>query len=166
GEYERIGGTETLKANARVIAATNREIDVEIESGRFRTDLFYRLNVIHLHLPPLRERYEDILLLAMQFLESFSLKNNKSIRGFSAEATEALNNWRWPGNVRELENVVERAVVLCRDDHIGLDSLPPQLLGEESTRSLQFEVGTPLKTVERRLIEETLRSVGGDKHYL
>ena len=164
GEYERVGGTETLQADVRVIAATNRDIEADVASGRFRTDLFYRLNVIRVTVPTLRERAEDIPLLAQQFAQQFGRKNNKEIRGFTPEALDALTAWRWPGNVRELENAVERAVVLTREPTLGLEALPPALRRPESTRrSLTFDVGTPLKTVERRMIEETLRSCGGDK---
>jgi two-component system response regulator HydG len=164
GEYERVGGTETLQADARVIAATNRDIEADVASGRFRTDLFYRLNVIRVTVPALRDRAEDIPLLAQQFAHQFGRKNNKEIQGFTPEALDALTAWRWPGNVRELENAVERAVVLTREPVLGLDALPPALRRPEATRRhLSFEVGTPLKTVERRMIEETLRSCGGDK---
>jgi two-component system response regulator HydG len=163
GEYERVGGTETLQANVRFVAASNRDIEEEVAAGRFRQDLFYRLNVIRLHVPPLRDRYEDIPLLAQHFLLMFSRKNGKEVRGFSPEALDALASWRWPGNVRELENAVERAVVLCREDEIGLDHLPPAVRGGGGRKRLTFEVGTPLKVIERRMIEETLSSVGGDK---
>jgi two-component system response regulator HydG len=164
GEYERVGGTETLHADLRVIAASNRDIEQEVAAGRFRQDLFYRLNVIRLNVPPLRERYEDIAVLAQHFLLRFSRKDDKEIRGFGTEALEALAAWTWPGNVRELENAVERAVVLCREPLIVLDDLPPALRKGKGKRMLSFEVGTPLKNVERRIIEETLRFTGGDKN--
>ena len=163
GEYERVGGTQTLSADVRVIAATNRDIEAEVAKGDFREDLYYRLNVIRLDVPPLRERVEDIPLLAQHFLRRFTRKNDKPVAGFSAEALEALAAWRWPGNVRELENAVERAVVLCRNPQIGLDDLPPAMREVTAPQRLAFEVGTPLKDVERRMIEETLRSTGGDK---
>jgi two-component system response regulator HydG len=163
GEYERVGGTDTLVADVRVIAATNRDIEAEVAAGRFREDLFYRLNVIRLQAPSLAERSEDIPLLAQHFLVRFSKKNGKSLAGFSPDAIEALVAWRWPGNVRELENAVERAVVLCRGEVVGVDDLPPALRHATARPALQFAVGTPLKDVERRMIEETLRSCGGDK---
>ncbi len=164
GEYERVGGTETLKADVRVVAATNRDIETEVSEGRFREDLFYRLNVIRLNVPPLRERSEDIPLLAQHFLQKCSRKNDKSLTGITNGALEAMSHWAWPGNVRELENAIERAVVLCRSDQIDLGDLPPAI-GEHtgSRKQLTFTVGTPLKTIERRMIEETLRSCGGDK---
>ena len=126
GEYERVGGTETLQADVRVIAATNRDIEAEVDAGTFRQDLFYRLNVIRIGVPPLRERYADIPLLAQHFLVRFTKKNAKEeLRSFTPDALEALAGYTWPGNVRELENAVERAVVLCRDTQVGLDDLPP-----------------------------------------
>jgi two-component system, NtrC family, response regulator HydG len=165
GEYERVGGTETLGADVRFIAASNRDIEQEVAAGRFRTDLFYRLNVIRLNVPPLRERPEDVPLLAQHFLVLYSRKNAKEVRAFTPEALEALCAWRWPGNVRELENAVERAVVLSRDDRIGTNDLPPALRKSEGGRKrIAFEVGTPLKTMERRMIEETLRFCNGDKN--
>lgn len=163
GEYERVGGTETLQADARVIAATNRDIEKDVAEGRFREDLYYRLNVIRISVPPLRERHEDIPLLAQHFLVRFASKNHKEVRGFTAEAMDALCGYGWPGNVRELENAIERAVVLCRGEEIGVHDLPPALRSARSVSRLTFEVGTPLKTVERRMIQETLRATGGDK---
>jgi len=163
GEYERVGGTETLRADVRVIAATNRDIETEVREGRFREDLFYRLNVIRLSVPPLKDRQEDVPLLAQHFLARFARKNAKPVTGFTAEAMDALSSHAWPGNVRELENAIERAVVLCRGPEVALHDLPPALREARGRARLVFEVGTPLKTVERRMIEETLRSTGGDK---
>ncbi len=164
GEYERVGGTDTLRADVRIIAATNRDIEKEVEEGRLRQDLFYRLNVIRMNVPALRERDDDIALLAQHFLVLYSRKNNKPLRGITIDAMEALLGWRWPGNVRELENAIERAVVLCRGEQIDVADLPPALReGKGSRKRLSFEVGTPLKYIERRMIEETLRLCGGDK---
>ncbi|MCB9663143.1 MAG: sigma-54-dependent Fis family transcriptional regulator [Alphaproteobacteria bacterium] len=164
GEYERVGGTQTLKADVRVVAATNREIEGEVAAGRFREDLFYRINVIRLNVPPLKDREADAALLAQHFLVRFARKNGKEVRSFTQEALDALQAWHWPGNVRELENAVERAVVLCRGDRIGLADLPPPLREGTGRRRLAFEVGTPLKDIERRMIVETLRYCGGDKN--
>jgi two-component system response regulator HydG len=165
GEYERVGGTETLTANVRVVAASNRDIRAEIDAGRFREDLFYRLHVIPLHVPALRERPEDVPILAQHFLVRFSRKNNKTIPGFTDDALEAMGAYRWPGNVRELENAVERAVVLSRGGPIGVADLPRAVSERaDSQRRITFEVGTPLRVVERRMIEETLRYCGGDKN--
>jgi two-component system response regulator HydG len=164
GEYERVGGTETLQTDLRVIAASNRDIEAEVKANRFREDLYYRLAVIRLHAPPLRERRDDVPLLAQHFLARFNAKNNKAIASFTPDSLDALSAWNWAGNVRELENAVERAVVLCRGDRIDVEDLPaPMRQGKGSQKQLCFEVGTSLKTVERRMIEETLRFTGGDK---
>jgi two-component system, NtrC family, response regulator HydG len=164
GDYERVGGTDTLHADVRVIAATNRDIEQEVAEGRFRQDLFYRLNVIRVNVPPLRERAEDVPLLAQHFLLRFARKNAKEFQGISQEALDALARWRWPGNVRELENAIERAVVLSRNPQIGVEDLPPGIRqGEGERKQLSFAVGTPLKTIERRMIQETLHFCNGDK---
>lgn len=164
GEYERVGGTDTLHSDVRVLAATNINIEEAVESGAFREDLFYRLNVIRLSVPPLRDRYEDISLLAHHFLDTYKEKNRKPLSGFTPEALEVLQAWNWPGNVRELENAVERAVVLCRGESISELDLPEALRdGKGKNNSIHFSIGTTLKTVERRMIEETLRSCKGDK---
>ncbi|MEN0064930.1 MAG: sigma-54 dependent transcriptional regulator [Myxococcota bacterium] len=164
GEYERVGGTETLQADVRVVAASNRNVEAEVAAGRFREDLYYRLSVIPIRVPPLRERADDVGLLAQHFLVRFSKKNAKPVEGFTSEALEALAGHRWPGNVRELENAVERAVVRSRHTRIRAEDLKlPTGDGEASRKRLSFEVGTPLKVVERRMIEETLRYCNGDK---
>ena len=164
GEYERVGGTDTLIADVRVIAATNRKIEEEIEAGRFREDLYYRLNVVPVRVPTLRERSDDIPLLAQHFLVRFVRKNRKDLNGITPEAIDALCAWSWPGNVRELENAMERAVVLCRGDRIDVGDLPPAIRKDAGQRkTVSFEVGTPLKDIERRMITETLRYCKGDK---
>ena len=164
GEYERVGGTETLQADVRVIAATNRDIEADVAAGRFRQDLFYRLNVIRMAVPDLDERRDDVPLLAQHFLVRFNAKNGKHLEGFTPEALDALQSWSWPGNVRELENAIERAVVLCRDARIDLHDLPREVRAARGSKeALTFEVGTPIKTVERRMIEATLRYTDGDK---
>jgi two-component system response regulator HydG len=163
GEYERVGGTETLQADVRVVAASNRDIEQEVAAGRFRKDLYYRLNVIPIRVPALRERLEDVPLLAQHFLIRFARKADKDIKGLTVDAVEVLSRWTWPGNVRELENAVERAVVLTRESWIGVHDLPKTILQGGGKQQLLFEVGTPLKNVERRLIEETLRYTNGDK---
>ncbi|HFQ90337.1 MAG TPA: sigma-54-dependent Fis family transcriptional regulator [Desulfobulbus sp.] len=125
--FYRIGGREQLESHCRIIAATNRDLEQEVEQGTFREDLFYRLNVIQIKIPPLRERREDIPLLAHHFLEAYAAENKKYIRGIEAEAREALQRYGWPGNIRELQNIMERAVVLSRLDTIVLDDLPRKL---------------------------------------
>ena len=164
GEYERVGGTRTLRADVRVIAATNRDPEAVVREGRLREDLYYRLNVIRLHLPPLRERRDDIPLLARHFVALHARRNKRPVSGVSAEAMDVLMMWPWPGNVRELENALERAVVLARGELVGVSDLPPALRNQTSGPSvLHFAVGTPLKDVERDMIEATLKAVGGDK---
>ncbi|OLC53814.1 MAG: hypothetical protein AUH92_05190 [Acidobacteria bacterium 13_1_40CM_4_69_4] len=125
--FERVGGEETIEVDVRVIAATNKNLQEGMERGSFRNDLFYRLNVIPIHIPPLRERVEDIPTLGMEFLERVSKKTGKTMRGFSSEAMEVMTRYSWPGNVRELENVVERTVILSKGDLIELSDLPPNL---------------------------------------
>lgn len=164
GEYERVGGTRTLPVEARVVAASNRDVEELVRDGRFREDLYYRLNVIRLHAPSLRERPEDVPLLAHYFLNRYADKNRKRLAGISQDALDALQTWRWPGNIRELENAMERAVVVARGEVVGLEDLPAPLRAPRPDRGrVCVEVGTPLKVMEKRLIEETLRYCDGDK---
>jgi two-component system response regulator HydG len=165
GEFERVGGTRTLKLDIRLIAASNRDLERAVAQRTFREDLFYRLNVIPLKLPPLRERRDDIPLLAGHFISRYSLKNARPIKGITDQALLALSAYRWPGNIRELSNTIERAVVLCRSDQVGVEDLPqhmqPEGLG--GPRQLVFAIGTPLRELEQTAIRETLRYTGGDK---
>jgi two-component system response regulator HydG len=174
GEFERLGGTKTLKADVRIVAATNMNLLEAIERKAFREDLYSRLNVITLTLPPLREREGDIPLMAHHFLEIFKKKNNKAVKGFTQEAMEVMLQYPWPRNVRQLENAIERAVVLTRSDLITPGDLPPEIqkavgpaelktvLLDEKT--LSIPLGTPLEAIEKRVIEETLRQSRGDKN--
>jgi two-component system response regulator HydG len=162
-EFEPLGG-KTEKADVRVIAATNRDLEEEVKRGGFREDLFYRLNVIVITLPPLRRRRDDIPLLAEHFLARHAARNGKNLAGFTKEALALLCGYCWPGNVRELENVVERAVVLCRGDVLGVEDLPERVAqGERLDGQLVFSLGSTLEEVELRMIRETLRHTGGDK---
>jgi two-component system response regulator HydG len=164
GEFERVGGTRTLTADVRLIAATNSDVAALVREKRFREDLYYRLNVITIQLPPLRARQDDIPLLAHHFLRKYAAKNGKTVGGFSEEALDILQTYAWPGNVRELENVIERAVVLTRSSAISPADLPEALVGaDQAARHLVISIGTPLEEVEDRLIEETLRYTKGDK---
>ena len=164
GEFERVGGTRTLKVDVRIVAATNRDLATLVRERRFREDLYYRLNVITIQLPSLRDRREDIPLLAHHFLRRYSAKNAKSLGGFTEEAMDLLQTYAWPGNVRELENVIERAVVLARSDLITPVDLPETLVrSDQAARHLVISIGTPLDEVENRLIDETLRYTKGDK---
>ncbi len=164
GEFERLGGTRTLRADVRLVAATNSDLPALVRERRFREDLYYRLNVITIRVPPLRERVEDIPLLAHHFLRRYAEKNAKTISGFTDEALDLLQAHAWPGNVRELENVIERAVVLTHKSLISPADLPETLVpSEQASRQLVISIGTPLEEVEDRLIEETLRHTKGDK---
>ncbi|HKP60498.1 MAG TPA: sigma-54 dependent transcriptional regulator [Polyangiales bacterium] len=163
GEYEPLGG-KTHKADFRLIAATNRDLKSEVEAGRFREDLFYRLNVIAITCPTLADRNDDIPLLVDHFVAIYCKKNGKPTMNVTRAALERLTAYAWPGNVRELENVIERAVVLGRSTSIDLDSLPaPIAQAEARGGSLSFALGTPLEEIERRVIRATLEHTGGDK---
>jgi DNA-binding NtrC family response regulator len=164
GEYEPIGG-DTVVADVRVVAATNKDLRAEVEAGRFREDLFYRLNVIAITAPPLRTRREDIPLLTDHFLGVYCAKNARARLTAPHDLLELLSDYRWPGNVRELENVIERAVVLCRGDRLSVDDLPDTIrhAAKAEPSAITVGVGTPLDAVERRLIRETLKHAGGDK---
>ena len=166
GEVERLGG-RTMKVDLRLVAATNQDLRAAVREGRFREDLYYRLNVISVPIPPLRDRLDDIPLLVDHFLQVYRAKNGKTIVGLDPQALELLCAYPWPGNVRELENTVERAVVLSRGTTIELDDLPPEVRtgggAQGDGRSLSFAVGTLLEEIERRVIHATLAHVGGDK---
>lgn len=164
GEYEPVGGN-TVKADVRVVAATNRELAREVEAGRFREDLYYRLNVIAVTAPPLRNRREDIPLLVDHFLGVYCKKNGRARLAVSPDALRKLMEYSWPGNVRELENVVERAAVLCRSDSLRLEDLPDAVAQATppTPSALTFAIGTPLADVESRMIRETLAYTDGDK---
>jgi DNA-binding NtrC family response regulator len=162
-----IGGTSELAFDARIIAATNRDIETAVEENRFREDLYYRINVIQIDLPPLRERGTDILLLAQHFVEQFAIRSDKQIAGISNSASEKLLNYTWPGNIRELRNIIERAVVLTQYEKISVDDLPEKI---RNYKISQFLVGSdnpselvPIQEVEHRYILHVLKTVGGNK---
>lgn len=166
GEFERLGGTQTLKVDVRLVTATNQDLRQSVREKKFREDLLYRLDVVTIVLPPLRERPEDIPLLAEHFLRRYSQKSQKKISGFSDEALASLLDYRWPGNVRELEHAIEHAVIFAGGPSVVIADLPPAISGERKPgveRALTISLGTPLEEVERRLIEETLQLVKGDK---
>jgi transcriptional regulator with PAS, ATPase and Fis domain len=162
-KFERVGGEETIEVDVRLIAATNRDLKEAIARGAFREDLYYRLNVVNIHVPPLRERREDIPLLAAAFLREFSQENGKSIEGIDPKARLTLYGYPWPGNVRQLRNTIESAVVMGKGTSITLDDLPPNLRGETGTDSLRIAVGTSLANVEKEVIRSTLAREGGNK---
>jgi two-component system, NtrC family, response regulator HydG len=164
GEVMPLAATRPTRVDVRVIAATHRDLLAATRTGAFREDLFYRLNVIIIPVPALRERLDDVPLLAQHFLARFNEKNHKQIKGFTPATLDALTSFDWPGNVRQLANVVERAVVLSTDDVIGLDDLPETVaVTEPRPRTLTIPLGTPLEEVERRIIEETLAMTQGNK---
>jgi two-component system, NtrC family, response regulator HydG len=167
-EVTRVGGDEAVAVDVRIIAATNKDLLAAIQEGRFREDLFYRLNVVSLRMPPLRERSEDVPLLAQHFLERFSGRNRKTIRGFTPQAMDRLLRYIWPGNVRELMNAVERAVVLARSDILTEEDF--STIGEtqgpssEAERELEPASGrVSLEEMERATILRTLEETGGNK---
>ena len=179
GEFERLGGTKTIKVDVRIVTASNQDLAVLVKEKRFREDLFYRLNVIAVTAPPLREKREDVAVLAQHFLRVYAAKNNRTLAGFSDDALRCLEGYAWPGNVRELENVVERAVVLARGNTVEVGDLPDKITenaivlerpapGEAAGDGggegmLRIRVGTPLAEVEQRMLEETLRMTRGNK---
>src|SRR2546425_2386814 len=165
GEFERLGGTRSLQVDVRIVAATNQDLSEMVKEKRFREDLYYRLNVISVRVPPLRERHEDIRVLAQHYLRIYAAKNGRKLEGFSNEALERLESYAWPGNVRELENLIERTVLLARKDRIDAEDLPEEVAGvKRPPRDAILElVGTPLDEIEQRLLDETLRITGGNK---
>ncbi|HJZ85740.1 MAG TPA: sigma-54 dependent transcriptional regulator [Polyangia bacterium] len=160
-EFERVGGNQTIKVDVRVIAATNRELLARVKEGRFREDLFYRLNVVTIDVPPLRARRSDIPLLAMHFLKRYANENGKTIDGLTDEALERLTGYGWPGNVRELENAIERAVIVCRGSVIGANDLAPTIAPQASASDAPPIPGATLAEIERHAILKTLEHTGG-----
>ncbi len=164
GVFEPVGSDKPVKTDFRLLAATNKDLKKEVAEGRFREDLYYRLNVISMTIPPLRDRMEDIPLLAAHFIERASAKNKKTMKAISDAALDILTSWHWPGNVRELENVIERGVVLARGDIMEHTDLPPEMQTAPTRElSITVPVGLPLEQVERRLIRETLKMTNGNK---
>ena len=160
-EFERVGGNETLRVDVRVVAATNRVLEERVESGEFREDLFYRLNVVQLDVPPLRARRSDIPILAEHFLGKFAEENGRALAGFTDDALLALRLYPWPGNVRELENAIERAVVLTEGTRIEAVNLPSaQGQGDQQDLGVMIP-GISLEELERMAIERTMDAVGG-----
>lgn len=168
-EVQRLGSDKVLHVDVRILAATNRDLQEEVKAGRFREDLYYRLNVMNLHVPPLRERADDIPLLAQHFLKKYVRKNRKDLKGFTPTAMDVLSKSPWPGNIRELENVIERAVILTMSPYISEKELPPSLVnayrqdnGDMATSGLRLG-GMSLEEIESRAIAETLKQTGGNK---
>jgi DNA-binding NtrC family response regulator len=163
GEFQRLGGLETLRTDARVIAATNQDIEGRLKDGSFREDLFYRLSVVRIEVPSLRERKDDIDLLLDFFLEQSSRRYAKHIDGFAEQARELLRSHDWPGNVRELKNCIERAVIFCDGEQIGIEHLPAQYLGAGRQPLLPRELDRARESLDRQRISEALARSGGEK---
>lgn len=165
-EFEPLGSTQTIKVDTRVIAATNKNLEAEIKKGRFREDLYYRLNVVSLEVPPIRERREDISLLADFFLKRYAEKNKRVLKGFTPRAMDLLMRYDWPGNVRELENVVERAVIMARGEMITPAEFPDMLQEldpEVKATYVNLSPGRTLKDVEKDMIIRTLEETAGNR---
>ena len=167
GTFERLGGTRTLRVDVRVVAASNKDLDQEVEAGRFRTDLYYRLNVITLHLPPLRDRREDIPLLVAHFLRKYAQQNHKEVTAIQQQALQCLQTYDWPGNVRELENIIERAVVLAQASTIGMTELPVHLQEKEPEivhgEHFVLPAEATLAEIERAAIAQALQRNAGNR---
>ena len=161
--FVRVGGEETIEVDVRVIAATNRELKSAIEEGDFREDLFYRLNVVNIHISPLRERKEDIPLLMAAFVKEFAEENGKNIEAIEPKARMVLYNYPWPGNVRELRNCIESAVVMSKSNIITVDDLPPHIHSDSDEEYLKITAGSSLADIEREAIRATLVQQNGNK---
>jgi len=166
-EIQRVGSDKPIHIDVRIIVATNRNLEEEVQKGRFREDLFYRLNVINIKVPPLRDRADDVPVLAQRFLNKYSNENKKEIKGFTPMAMDVLTKYNWPGNVRELENVIERAIILCLGRYISEKDLPSNVLKdyepESSVRSQLSGGGKTLDEIETMALIETLRQTKGNK---
>ena len=163
-EFERVGGIKTIKVDVRIVSATNVNLEERVKEGKFREDLYYRLKVISIHLPPLRERKEDIPLMVNAFIKEANTLNKKNIRGITSRALSLLMNYHWPGNVRELKNVIESMVILARKDILTVNDVPPYIREPEIQEDiLKIKLGTPWKEIERELIFAALQKSKGNK---
>jgi transcriptional regulator with PAS, ATPase and Fis domain len=164
GEYEPLGATQALKANVRIIAATNHDLDKLLSEGRFREDLYYRLNIIKLNLPPLSQRKEDIPLLVEHFIRKFNIKKGKAIASVSRQVMQFFMNYDFPGNIRELENMIEHAFVLCRGSIITFDHLPQEIKNKvPMKKTIQYQGVLPLKSAEAEIILNILTKHKGNR---
>jgi Nif-specific regulatory protein len=163
-EFERLGGTKTLKTDVRLIVATNKDLEAAITAGTFREDLYYRLNVFAIFVPPLRERKADVLLLADHFLEKYNSRHGKDVKRISTPAIDMLMAYHWPGNVRELENTMERAVLVCESGVIHGHHLPPTLQTAEATGTVIYlSFKQAVEAYEKDLIQDTLKTTRGNR---
>ena len=161
--FERVGGTQPITVDVRLVAATNRNLEEEVKAGRFREDLFYRLNVVRIPMPPLRERKDDIPLLLHAFLRDFNIENQKNITGFDNRAKSAILKYSWPGNIRELKNCVESAVVMCNGDEIKIEDLPASVREKGEEKAITIPIGMSLEEAEMVIIQENLAACNGNK---
>jgi DNA-binding NtrC family response regulator len=162
-KFERVGGEETIETDVRLVAATNRDLKGEIERGNFREDLYYRLNVVNIQVPPLRERKDDIPLLITAFLREFARENGKAVEGIDDKARSCLYAYDWPGNIRELRNCMESAVVMAKGPVIGPGDLPPSIRAKNDEGWIRIPLGTRLEEAEQLVIRDTLSAQGGNK---
>ncbi|MDR1902404.1 MAG: sigma-54 dependent transcriptional regulator [Treponema sp.] len=162
-KFERLGGEETIETDVRIVAATNKDLKAEIEKGNFREDLYFRLNVVNIHVPPLRERKDDIPLLITAFLKEFAAENGKQLEGIDDKARSCLYAYSWPGNVRELRNCMESAVVMTKGPLISEGDLPPTLRASNDEGWIRIPVGTSLAESEKIIIRDTLSNLKGNK---
>jgi DNA-binding NtrC family response regulator len=161
--FERVGGEQTLDVDVRIVSATNKDLKAEIETGGFREDLYYRLNVVNIHLPPLRERKEDIPLLVAAFIREFATENGKQVEGIDAKARAILYNYSWPGNVRELRNSIESAVVMAKGHVITPEDLPPTIAADSESNYVRIHLGVTMADAEREVIRANLAANNGNK---
>ena len=162
-KFERVGGEKSIEVDVRVVAATNRNLEDEVKAGRFREDLFYRLNVVRIEMPSLRERMDDIPLLMHSFLREFNIENKKNIKGFDKASKSAMIKYAWPGNIRELKNAVESAVVMCTGDEIKLEDLPRALRAQGEEKVISIPIGITMDEAEKIIIQENLAANKGNK---
>ena len=162
-KFERVGGEKSIEVDVRVVAATNRNLEEEVKAGKFREDLFYRLNVVRIEMPSLRERMDDIPLLMHAFLREFNIENKKNIKGFDKASKSAMIKYSWPGNIRELKNAVESAVVMCTGDEIKMEDLPRSLRSQSEEKVISIPIGITMDEAEKIIIQENLAANKGNK---
>lgn len=162
-KFERVGGAETIDVDVRVIAATNRNLEQEVKDGKFREDLYYRLNVVRIEIPSLRERKDDIPLLMHNFLKEYNIENEKNIKGFDNRSKAAMLKYSWPGNIRELRNCVESAVVMCNGEEIKIEDLPASVREKGEEKAISIPMGMSIEEAEKIIIQENLAYNGGNK---
>ena len=162
-KFERVGGEKSIEVDVRVVAATNRNLEEEVKAGKFREDLFYRLNVVRIEMPSLRERMDDIPLLMHAFLQEFNIENKKNIKGFDKASKAAMIKYSWPGNIRELKNAIESAVVMCTGDEIKMEDLPRALRSQGEEKVITIPIGITMDEAEKIIIQENLAANKGNK---